>query len=375
MKNSRIIITFLLFFNYSMVAQTDKVIYKNLISNNLSFYDIKDSTVFIDYSLFNRFKNETYKSKDVFLFKSLDKNNHQITFSSIYWLYYLDKNTYSYQNTKRHFIEEKKLFEEVNFDKNINNSTFHPLVEILSKNKGDFSSRTYGKYTITKSNDTFVLNQNYKKLNRTRNIYFRQDYKIFKLEEFNHNENDPDAYLRIEYHYFKNNCFDSLNKALQLGLYTPMPEKKLITPVKDTISKISKVIHTFGYNDADTLLVIDTNKYYLFDYWYLSCRPCLDMMPFMNKLHEKIDKNKLIIIGANPSDKKENILNYLNKRNYHFLQLDKTKNAPFHFIDLYPTLILMDGNFNEIKRFIGYAKVYTDYEITKFLKALDLLKK
>jgi thiol-disulfide isomerase/thioredoxin len=374
MKNSRIIIIYLLLFNYNLVAQTDKEIYKNLIANNISFYDIKDSTVFIDLFLYNRFRNDTFTSKDVFYFKSKDKNNHQITFSSIYWLNYLNKNTYSYENKNRIFEEEKKVLDEVDFDKNLHNSTFYPLGEILSKNKGDFNKKTYGKYTISRVKDTFTLTQKYKKLNRTRKLYFKDDYKIFRLEEFNHNENDPDAYLRIDFHYFQNNCFDSLNKALQLGLYTPIPEKKLITPVKDTISKTSKVIHTFGYNDADTLLVIDTNKYYLFDYWYLSCRPCLDMMPFMKKLHEKIDGNKLVIIGANPSDKKENILNYLNKRDYHFLQLDKTKNMPFHNINSHPTLILMDGNFNEVKRFKGYAKGYTDYEITKFLKSIDLLK-
>ncbi|MDP2175661.1 MAG: hypothetical protein Q8K70_07080 [Bacteroidota bacterium] len=358
----------------NLYAQTDKEIYKNLIANNLSFYDIKDSTVFIDFFSFNRFKNDTYTFKEVFLLKSNNINNHQIVFSTIYWLHYLDGNKYSYENKKRIFEEEKKIFKEVNFDKKIPRSSFYSLGSIPRKNKGDFSKKTYGKHTVLRVNDTFILTQKYKKLNRTRKLYFKDDYKIFKLEEFNHNENDPDAYLRIEYHYLKNNCFDSLNKTLQLGLYTPIPEKKNINPVKDTISKTSKVIHTFGFNDADTLLVIDTNKYYLFDYWYLSCRPCLEMMPFMKKLHEKIDSNKLIIIGANKSDKKENILNYLYKRDYHFLQLDKIKNAPFHFIEEFPTLILMDGNFNEIKRFIGYAKVYTDYEITKFLKSLDLIK-
>lgn len=374
MKHSRILILVIFALRASLFAQTDKEIYKNLIANNLSFYDIKDSTVFIDFFLYNRFKNNTHTFKEVYLLKSNNINNHQIVFSTIYWLHYLDSNKYSYENKNRIFEEEKKIFNEVNFDKKIPSSSFYSIGSIPRNNKGDFNKKTYGKYTISRVRDTFTLTQKYKKLNQTRKLYFKDDYKIFKIEEFNHNENDPDAYSRIEYHYFKNNCFDSLNKALQLGLYTPIQEKKIITPVKDTIRKTSKVIHTFGFNNVDTLLVIDTNKYYLFDYWYLSCRPCLDMLSFMKKLHEKIDGNKLVIIGANKADKKENILNYLNKRDYHFLQLDKTKNAPFHFIEEFPTLILMDGNFNEIKRFKGYAKGYSDYEITMFLKALDLLK-
>ena len=96
--------------------------------------------------------------------------------------------------------------------------------------------------------NTFTLTQKYKKLNRTRKLYFKDDYKIFKIEELNHNENDPDAYLRIDFHYFQNNCFDSLNKVLQLGLYTPIPEKKLITPVKYTIQDGREIIKNFKNN-------------------------------------------------------------------------------------------------------------------------------
>jgi thiol-disulfide isomerase/thioredoxin len=155
-----------------------------------------------------------------------------------------------------------------------------------------------------------------------------------------------------------------------LGFYTPIIKKPSDPVVKDTVSKHSNILYVLG----DSVIPVDRGKFYLFDYWYLSCVPCLEMMPFMNKLHHKADTGKLIIIGVNTYDSEANISQYLNKRGYSFIQLDILKNRPFHRINEHPTLILLDGNFNEIKRFKGYGKDITEKQILAFLKSRGLLR-
>lgn len=369
LKNLFLFILLILKINLSY-NQTNKEIYKNLISHNKSIYDIKDSTILFKHELRNSFKNDTTYYTNCYYFKSLNLKYHSMIFSDKYFINKLYGNEKLTQSLKYYKLDTIKNIEKLNLDKETPHSDLYFFIFLIKKKRGEFSSKVYGEYEIEKIRDTFILNQKYKKEKRTRKLYFKQDYKIFKVEEFNYNEDEPDSYSCSEFQYYSHNCFDSLNKVHKLGFYTPITPKKEIKIIKDTIKSNSKIIYTFG--NIDSILKIDSNKFYLFDYWYLSCSPCLQMMPFMNELHNKIDTNKLVIIGVNPYDKKINILNYLNKRNYHTIQLDKSKNIPFHIINEFPTLILMDGKFNHIKTFKGYSK-YQEIDIIKYLNTLGLI--
>lgn len=354
------------------MAQTKKDVYKNLINSNISLYDIKDSTIFIVFRLYDSFRGDTVTIKQCILTNSIKPNNHDIFIATHFHFYHLNQNILTHQSLKTNNFDDPDTLQGINFNKANPHNLFYLMQKILKKEKGDFDKKKFGKYTVTKTNDTFILHQEYKKGKRSRKIYFKKDYKIFRVEVFNYNEEEPDAYLRIDFNYYAHNCFDSLNKIHLLGHYTPYVKTEPLPVINDTITKTSKFIYTFG--TADSILVIDTNKYYIFDYWYLSCSPCLQMMPFMNFLHEKTDTGKLVIIGVNPYNTKESILKYLEKRNYHFLQLDKEKNVPMHSIQSFPTLIILDGHLNVVQTFIGYQKNYTEYYVIRYLKSIDRYK-
>ena len=370
MTYSRITLLFFCYMSLNLAAQIDqKRIYKDLIYHNQSLYDIKDSTVFTQYILYDRLTNDSSFGSYNYLLKSNHKDYHSYVISSNFWIYKLDETTMITETAKWSNKDSPVILAEYDLDKKYPHPIFYGFRQIPKKNKGDFKSGIYGSYNVISRNDTFILTQKYRKENRERKIYFKKDYKIFKLEEFNFSTEESDAYWCVKFHYFNQNCFDSINSRHKLGFYTPSTKREQAPVVKDTVTKSSKFLHVLG----DSTIQVNRQKFYLFDYWYLSCGPCIQMMPFMQQLHQNIDTSKIVIIGVNAYDKRDAILSYLHKRNYHFMQLDRLKNIPLHHLDEHPTLILVDGNFNEVWRYKGYGKP-TEKDVLGFLRSKGLLR-
>lgn len=355
-----------------LLAQSNKDIYSKLLENNRSLYDIKDSTLYFDCYLYNRFKFDTLNFKKCYLLKSNNPKTQEYEISTIYWINKIENSKYVSYSKKWNNIDSPTYLKKYNLDKGRPNSIFYPFDVLPKVRNGGFDKKIYCNTSIQLYNDTFVLTQDYKKLKRKRKLYFKGDYKIFKIEKFNYNTEESDEYFCVNISYFPSNRFDSINYAHKLGFYTPIIKDSIKTIIKliDTLSKSSKQIHILG---DDSVLSVSKNKYILLDYWYLSCSPCLKMMPFMSRLHTLIDTNKIIIIGVNESDKEMNITKYLESKGYHFIQIDANKNImPFDIIE-FPTLILVDSDFNEIYRFKGYNSKFSDDLILKYLKSLGLL--
>ena len=96
-------------------------------------------------------------------------------------------------------------------------------------------------------------------------------------------------------------------------------------------------------NDTDSIRVNEIEgKVYLFDFWFMSCIPCLEAMPKLQELHEKHYSKGLQVIGVNCFDNDKNYtLQKLKERGITYTNLFGPKSIKDNLqIKAYPTLFL-----------------------------------
>lgn len=373
MKHGRLLLLFtILMISKKVYCQNERLIYKNLIKNNYSIYDIKDSTVFINYLYLNRFKDDTLKDKFCYFLKSNTIKCHRYTISTIYFIHEIEQQKHVHSSLKWSNKDSPITLEKYNLDKKRPTSIFFPFDNIPKRKNGKFNRSKYGDYKILLKNDTMILTQFYNKGVGYRNLYFKNDYKIFRIEEINNDSSAPDAYFSMNIFYYKKNCFDSINKSQEMGHYTPLNSYNKSTNNLKLISISDSIKHLKLI--PDTTITIEKHKYYLLDYWYISCAPCLKLIPALHNISNLIDTNKIYILGINESDKTQQIEKFIKSKNISIPQINSSNSTLPFKITSFPTLILVDHNFKEIKRFVGFEEETTEEEMLKFLLQMKLLK-
>lgn len=99
-------------------------------------------------------------------------------------------------------------------------------------------------------------------------------------------------------------------------------------------------------------------KVVLLDFWYLSCAPCRELMPKIQKLHEKFRKENVVVMGINIRDKApEAISKFLNAKHILYPQYYKTGQmlAWDYKLQAFPTTLILgkDGRVKLIETGIG----------------------
>jgi len=104
-------------------------------------------------------------------------------------------------------------------------------------------------------------------------------------------------------------------------------------------------------------------KVVLIDFWYMSCHPCLMSLPHLQELYEKYSDQGFILLGINStdSDVKENLKNFLEKRNITYpvllaeRELDKSYN-----VTGYPTMYILDKSGKIVYAEIGFGETLVE---------------
>jgi thiol-disulfide isomerase/thioredoxin len=125
-------------------------------------------------------------------------------------------------------------------------------------------------------------------------------------------------------------------------------EKKSIKKQTDTLLKTEFCFEKY----KDKVLVMD--------FWYISCAPCLKMIPVMEKLYDEYPD--VALVGMNVSDKPDKIKKFVEKRGIKYPVFpDDTGISKKYNINLFPTVLIYDKRGNLIKRFDGYFdKIYDE---------------
>lgn len=352
------------------IGQNGSSILKRVQENNLSFKDFRDSTLLVKQRVINRLTQDT--SDIVGLFQFIDKPNYEFN-----W-FRQNKHRYWFSNDSVALINaEERLYKKVSlkpydYDDHDAQSWYYSFKQIPTVSKGDFVKSRFGKPNlfVTSDKQPYILQKD-KKFDQFRRLYFdTSSYRVIKAQYFNDDYERPDAFVEFEFQYFKYDVADSLMREYGLGKYYNTTPNTTISIKGPNLIDFKDSVFFLQQNVPVKL----SKEYILFDYWYLSCSPCLQMMPFLNKLHEEIDTSKVIIIGVNTIDDTDDIIRYKTKRDYFLNEMDMTKMLSLHNLNEHPQLILVDEDLNDIKIFKGYGKGVSDKEIRSYLRGLNLLK-
>jgi thiol-disulfide isomerase/thioredoxin len=183
----------------------------------------------------------------------------------------------------------------------------------------------------TSANDFYVIDECYK---NTANETAEKDSAIHYSRIFI-NKKSLFAYRRIKYAKW----FDEGETAVDIYDFTASLDTNLILfnpasffinpPIKETDRFTPLTTGTkapsFKARDVKTGQTFSIEelkgKVVVLDFWFLSCAPCRELMPKLQKLHEKFGKKNVVFIGVNVRDSEPKaIMHFLNEKRISYPQ-------------------------------------------------------
>jgi len=128
-----------------------------------------------------------------------------------------------------------------------------------------------------------------------------------------------------------------------------------------TLTELQGIIPTLHLvSTANDTLVLSNleSKYYLVEFWFRSCFPCIKSLPTLKELHSKYNETYLKLISINNVDKSIELIEKFKLDNnipYDVFMESVEYGKKFESINSYPTFILYDSQFNVLKTFKGYT--------------------
>lgn len=114
-----------------------------------------------------------------------------------------------------------------------------------------------------------------------------------------------------------------------------------------TITSLDLNAYTFinSSNKKVKLPTLTDNKYYLLDFWFLACKPCISDHKEIFKQQLLLATKKIELISISIDDSVKELNQYLNKNNYkwaNYLETDIKKITKDAGISIYPTYLILD---------------------------------
>lgn len=111
-----------------------------------------------------------------------------------------------------------------------------------------------------------------------------------------------------------------------------------------------------SFNGGNTVSLKDLKgKVVLLDFWIKNCGPCIESVPHLNELQEKLKAEKFKIMSINSYDPKSDVGLFC--KNHHVdypVLLNGKMIAEKYGVDSFPTFIILDGNGKVIYTQAGY---------------------
>jgi thiol-disulfide isomerase/thioredoxin len=98
-------------------------------------------------------------------------------------------------------------------------------------------------------------------------------------------------------------------------------------------------------NKKVKLPTLTDNKYYLLDFWFLACKPCISDHKEIFKNQQLLAAKKIELISISIDESVKELNNYLNKNSYkwiNYLETDPKKITTDAGINIFPTYLILD---------------------------------
>lgn len=167
------------------------------------------------------------------------------------------------------------------------------------------------------------------------------------------------------------------NSSYKLSDTIPVGSGLYVLDLSNKVLKFNKVgeienersIPVFREKDllTDVVLENDTFKgrYTLIDFWGSWCGPCIQSLPHLVDIHQKYgDRLNMLSVASDQPKDVEKLKNLIDKHGLSWNHIwsdrseDWNNSLPFRFaVSSFPTIVLLDPDTNEVKRFIGTNKL------------------
>jgi cytochrome c biogenesis protein CcmG/thiol:disulfide interchange protein DsbE len=120
---------------------------------------------------------------------------------------------------------------------------------------------------------------------------------------------------------------------------------------------VGKQLPTFSLTDTNGRTINNSTlrgKVAVIDFWASWCGPCKQIAPVLQRIHQDMSGQGVMVIGANTSDKEEAARNYLRTANKTFpVTLNSDRFASALGVRALPTVVLVDKNGRIARVFVG----------------------
>lgn len=349
---------------FQLYSQNERVYNHYIKENNFTLKDLQDTVVRIEYLYKDRMQKDYKKQNWIFKLNNLTNNQYpDIEFASKYTLVHLKNGNITVSSRKfmdtLWFRNKSSNVKKMNFPEQFG---FVLLNHFPTWQSSWYSKRGFKKPKFyLKISDTTVFIQHNSKDSISRLIYFDSNGRPCKIDVYFKSTGHLISHEQYNISYHKTYEFNYLMQIDKLYKYT----------IPDETEKVVK-------NTMNTETLRNGNlfkkEYYLLEYWYIGCLPCRKMMPNINDFYLRSDTAKMGIIGINCIDKQSAIDYYSEISGIHYSQLNCSEIKPIYQMNEYPAILLLDSNFNTIRKWVGYSPEIV-LEIEKQLLFLKLIRK
>jgi thiol-disulfide isomerase/thioredoxin len=171
--------------------------------------------------------------------------------------------------------------------------------------------------------------------------------------------------IGVQYERFDVEFADYNQKYVEDSIYNfklpadmPVKYRQKYVPQKPLDTGAMVPMFSGRYYSGDTMDLANLNgKLYLIDFWYRSCAPCLQAMPFIQHMHDKYKSNGLRVLGVNSNDRNDSIFKKFvtfKEFSYPIVFVNKAVDKSYK-VSGYPTMYLVDKNYKIVHVQVGYG--------------------
>ena len=122
-------------------------------------------------------------------------------------------------------------------------------------------------------------------------------------------------------------------------------------------------------NGTQSELFMYQNKFILLNFWATWCVPCLKELPDMERLHQKLSKEGLVILAVAMGEDKQKVKKFLKKHNLHFpIMADpEMEISELYGVKNLPTTFLIDRDRVIIGRALG-PREWSNPDLVEFFR-------